>query len=454
MRRVDESPGREAARGSVEWASCETSREVSPVGFLRAFPDEHQFLWSRGSTGEAIAAVGRVVGWRACGPGRFGDVAAAMRHAFAGSTGPGADHALAVGGFAFDENHVEGADWQGFPATDWLFPRLALVRRAGVTRLVAAAASCESSGNPSGTARSVAEAALRRLATGPDRSGVAPTSAGSSARFEIAAASSADDWRGAVESLLARIAAGSLDKLVLARAIRVFSERVFDPLRVVERLAEAHPDCATFAVRRGPATLVGATPERLVRVRQHGVDVSVLAGTARRGESRTDDRARGLALLAAAKERHEHALVLSAVRDALGPLCARVSSPESPRLLRTQAVQHLWTPVRGVLRPEAGLFDCVAALHPTPAVCGTPRETARSLIESSEGRARGWWSGGVGWSDGRGGEVSVVLRSALLRDREALLCAGAGIVAGSRWEDELEETRLKLRPMLAALVEV
>ena len=223
---------------------------------------------------------------------------------------------------------------------------------------------------------------------------------------------------------------------------------------IVERLAEAHPDCATFAVRRGPATLVGATPERLVRVRQHGVDVSVLAGTARRGESRTDDRARGLALLAAAKERHEHALVLSAVRDALGPLCARVSSPESPRLLRTQAVQHLWTPVRGVLRPEAGLFDCVAALHPTPAVCGTPRETARSLIESSEGLARGWWSGGVGWSDGRGGEVSVVLRSALLRDREALLCAGAGIVAGSRWEDELEETRLKLRPMLAALVEV
>jgi isochorismate synthase EntC len=130
----------------------------------------------------------------------------------------------------------------------------------------------------------------------------------------------------------------------------------------------------------------------------------------------------------------------------------QLSAPETPGLLRLPNVQHLHTPLEGVLKQTNDICALVAALHPTPATGGLPRETARSLLPTYEDSDRGWYAGPVGWVDGRGGgEFVVAIRSALLRGPEARLYAGCGIVAGSDPEREYAESCLKLKPMLWAL---
>src|SRR5262249_14043737 len=152
--------------------------------------------------------------------------------------------------------------------------------------------------------------------------------------------------------------------------------------------------------------------------------------------------------------RAEHALVVEDIVQGLAPLCDDVTAAPIPRVLATETLQHLRTPIRARLRPGLGLLETVAALHPTASICGTPRAIARATLRTRGHVARGWYAGGSGWLDARGGEVVVALRTALLRGAEALLHAGAGIVTGSAWESELEETRLKMRPLLAALLEL
>jgi isochorismate synthase EntC len=110
-------------------------------------------------------------------------------------------------------------------------------------------------------------------------------------------------------------------------------------------------------------------------------------------------------------------------------------------------VQHLATPLGGITASR--LLALAGALHPTPAVGGVPRDTALAVIDAVEGFDRGWYAGGVGWADASGdGEVALALRGALLRYDEAILYAGAGIVAGSEPGAEAAETDLKLAGML------
>ena len=148
-------------------------------------------------------------------------------------------------------------------------------------------------------------------------------------------------------------------------------------------------------------------------------------------------------------------MVVRALRDALAEVCAEVEAPEAPRLLRLEGIQHLETPISGTLRRAGGVLDLVGRLHPTPAVAGAPRAEALAWLAAHEEIERGWYAGPVGavHRDG-GGEFCIALRSALLRGKTARLFAGAGIVDGSRPDAELRETRLKLRAMLGALVEL
>jgi menaquinone-specific isochorismate synthase len=140
------------------------------------------------------------------------------------------------------------------------------------------------------------------------------------------------------------------------------------------------------------------------------------------------------------------------VRAALAPLCQELTVPDEPELLRLSNLIHLATPVRGRLSEERSVLDVVAALHPTPAVGGTPTDSALDLIRELETMDRGRYAGPVGWIDARGdGEWGIALRCAQVEGARARLYAGGGIVAGSDPDAELAETQTKFRAMRDAI---
>jgi menaquinone-specific isochorismate synthase len=259
---------------------------------------------------------------------------------------------------------------------------------------------------------------------------------------------SAPEWAQAVAAAVARIKAGQLNKVVLARDLVANSSAAIDIRVLLARLAERSPSCYTFAC----AGLVGATPELLIRREGRKVSSLVLAGTMARGGSKADDEALSAALLASAKNAEEHRYSVESVRDLLAPLCGELVVDPAPHLLQMADYQHLATSVSGVLARDASALALAASLHPTAAICGTPTEPALELIRELERMDRGRYSGPVGWVDARGnGEWGIALRCGEITGSRARLFAGCGIVAGSQPDAELAETETKFRPMRRAL---
>jgi menaquinone-specific isochorismate synthase len=268
----------------------------------------------------------------------------------------------------------------------------------------------------------------------------------------------APQWEHAVASAVARIRAGELSKAVLARDLYATAADQIDVRAVLARLAARHPDCWTFSC----AGLVGATPELYIRREGAKISSLVLAGTAPRGSTAAEDEALGRALLASGKNTQEHGYTAADARAALAPMCERLDVDDRPWLLRLASLQHLATTMTGLLAaPSAGsgnghgyasALAVTAALHPTPAVCGSPAAAALELIRDLEGMDRGRYAGPVGWIDSRGdGEWGIALRCAEIAGQRARLFAGCGIVGDSDPAAELAEAQVKFRPMQDAL---
>jgi menaquinone-specific isochorismate synthase len=250
----------------------------------------------------------------------------------------------------------------------------------------------------------------------------------------------------AVATAVERIRAGHLSKVVLARDLLATAEDRIDARILLRRLAARFPSCYTFACDG----LVGATPELLVRRMGGLVESLVLAGTIARDAS--DATTAAATLFASAKDREEHSYAADMVRTALAPLCRELTVPDEPELLRLSNLIHLATPITGRLDEQRSVLDVVAALHPTPAVGGTPTDTALDLIRELELIDRGRYAGPVGWIDSRGdGEWGIALRCAEIDGHRARLYAGGGIVAGSDPAAELAEAQAKLRAMQYAI---
>jgi isochorismate synthase len=263
-----------------------------------------------------------------------------------------------------------------------------------------------------------------------------------------------DVYERGVRTAVERIRAGDLDKVVLARTLRVAAGRTLDPIQLVRRLRAVEPTGYAFAVDLGErGTLVGASPELLLSRFGTEVRANPLAGSAPRFGDPDDDRASAAALGSSAKDRQEHAIVVEEIFHVLHPLCTELTYDREPKLLATANVWHLSTRFRGRLQdPSLSALDLVAALHPTPAVCGAPREVALETIRALEPEPRGNYAGAVGWMDADGDGVwAIALRCAELRGATARLFAGAGIVADSDPAAELEETERKFRAFLDAL---
>jgi isochorismate synthase len=341
---------------------------------------------------------------------------------------------VAVGGFAYRPNREPGGPWSGFPALLLRVPALAVTRTRGRTFVSAAAPGAE-----------------ELLELGES---AAPLHAPSARKLDLTSVRDPRAWTEAVNRAAARLRAGEAQKVVLAREVLARGDGVVSASAVVRGLRAAYPSCFTYLITGGDGTaFAGASPELLIRRTGNHAYSQPMAGSVARGASDVDDERLARLLRDSKKDAIEHSVVSKFVVEALTPFASSVQA-DSPEVVRFTNIQHLATSVRAELNePAADALELAAALHPTPAVGGWPRAVADALIEELEDMERGWYAGAVGWIDGRGdGEFAVALRCGLLWEDGARLYAGVGVMPDSDAARELEETELKFKALLTALV--
>jgi isochorismate synthase len=260
-------------------------------------------------------------------------------------------------------------------------------------------------------------------------------------------------WAAAVDSASARLRAGEAEKVVLAREVVARGDGVVSAGAVTRSLRAAYPSCFTYLITGADGTaFAGASPELLIRRSGASAYAQPMAGSVARGATEAEDERLADQLRESRKDGAEHEVVSRFVVDALRPY-ARSVAALPPEVVRFTNIQHLATSIRAELSdPPADALELAAALHPTPAVGGWPREAADRIIDELESMERGWYAGAVGWTDGRGdGEFAVALRCGLLWEDGARLYAGVGVMPDSDPARELEETDLKFKALLSAL---
>ncbi len=272
-----------------------------------------------------------------------------------------------------------------------------------------------------------------------------------STSFDLMSTLAPEIWRDeVVEFARSRIAAGELDKAVLARELVLRTDQPIDPAQVIERLRRSYQSAILFSVDG----FIGASPELLISRIDRVVRAHPLAGTAARSSDPAEDQRMAAGLLSSDKDRWEHRITIEWLLDTLLPFCSFVDAEPEPTIVSLANVHHLGTRVEGRLsQPAAGVLELVESLHPTPAVGGQPQDRALALIKGLERMDRGRYAGPTGWVDSAGnGEFAVSVRSAQIDNTEARLWAGVGVVEDSDPAAELAETRAKFQAMLSALV--
>ncbi|MFB1051429.1 isochorismate synthase MenF [Paraliobacillus sp. JSM ZJ581] len=259
-------------------------------------------------------------------------------------------------------------------------------------------------------------------------------------------------WIELVEKAMKKIKQGEVAKVVLAREMNIYFQSNPIITLALQQLAATQTSSFIFAYEQGGACFVGATPERLVRVEQEQLFSACIAGTAPRGKTESEDQRIANALLHDHKNREEHDYVVQMIKEAVSNSCTAVDIPDNPIIYSLKNLQHLYTPVTAKLKSNYTILDVVKYLHPTPALGGLPREASMAFIRSFEPIERGWYGAPIGWFDTyQNGEFAVAIRSGLIRNKQATLFAGCGIVKESDPVAEYEETLIKFTPMLDAL---
>lgn len=397
-------------------------RDVEPLAWLRgqrAYPKIH---WLGRDDGFEVAAAG----------------AADVRENI-----PANARARYFGGMRFDPGVEAGEDWKAFGAGRFVLPRFELHPRAdasGGSVLVVNLMLPHDADRREEVLEEIA--ALEE----PREGLFVPTPVSREDEPGLSA------WKSGVERALSEFGSGRLGKVVLARRSRFLFGEKPDPLDFAEGLREAAPGCFRFYVEpeRGTA-FFGASPERLFRREGRDMVSEAVAGTRPRGESDADDEELRQELLSSQKDLSEHAFVRESIRENLGGLCERLEVDSQPSEMKLAQGRHLLSRVKGTLREDVTDSEALAALHPTPAVGGYPKEEALEVIRTLEPFDRGWYAGPVGWVGADEAEFAVGIRSGVARGRELALFFGNGVVPGSTPAGEWAELEQKLAGFTKAL---
>lgn len=445
-----------AERRTLASATVSIERGIDPsaLAFGSRLAADRWFCWEQPDRDFALAGIGSALELVSRGEDRFDDVAGRCadalheRVASEPSSLPAGAGPVWTGGFAFAPEGGSEPTWSSLAPALVLMPELAFLR-SGDQAFLTATLIVEPGADPD----RLLEPLRGRLA-GLRASPLTPPDPHPRSAARIAGRHSPERYERIVSAAVGRISSGELDKVVLARELTVEAPSAHDPAGLFGALRELFPSCFCFCVGTPEAAFIGASPELLVR-RSGAVAATVaLAGTSARSADPAVDDHLGEAMLRSPKVRDEHEIVVRRIERGLRPHAVWVHAEGNPSVIRVGNLQHLATPIRAQLADSRSAIELAGLLHPTPAVGGEPREPALALIDELEGIDRGWYAAPVGWMDAtEDGEFCVGLRSALLRDREAHLFAGNGIVADSDPAAELAETELKfavLLPLLAA----
>lgn len=397
-----------------------TNRIGSHLPLLDLLPDEEQFSWVRGS--EGLVGWGEFASIRVSGKNRFEEIRTwwhkhletfSIADSVHGSgTGP-----VLFTSFSFDRNEDSYA----------FIPKVVVGKKGE-------------------------KSWITWIGEGPQPSLPDAPLTGASQEFSWGAGTLSEaEWKQRVGQVIEKIESGSVEKVVLARDLIATADADIDARPILRTLANNYPATWVFSV----AGLIGATPELLLRLSRGMVTSRVLAGTIPKTGDDSKDLALAGSLARSSKDLEEHDFAVRSVADALEPFCSSTNVPDAPFVLHLANVMHLATDVTGALiesKKNIDVFSLLKSLHPSAAVCGTPRNKAFDVIEEIEGMDRGRYAGPVGWVDASGdGELGIALRSGQIEKNQIRIFAGCGIVSGSDPDIEVAESLAKFAAMQSAL---
>lgn len=351
---------------------------------------------------------------------------------------------IALGGMTFDPLNKQTEQWEKFPTSELLIPQYVVIKE-NTKYYLTINTFVEQDEN-------IMEL-MNRIEHERDqlfnyRLQVLKTTQSIVKKEEIAR----DEWIESVIKARDEVRSDRVQKIVMAREMKVYLNDNVNIASVLNNLIQAQPDSYVFAFEKDENCFIGATPERLVRVNKEHVLSTCLAGTAPRGASPQEDDAIREDLFNDHKNREEHEYVVQMIRQSINPYCEQLNIPTEPIVLSLKDLHHLYTPVTARLNDQATIFDLIKQLHPTPALGGEPKQESLAFIRQHEQMDRGWYGAPVGWIDqNNNGEFAVAIRSGLVADNHISLFAGCGVMKDSDPQLEYEETGVKFLPVLNAL---
>ncbi len=423
---------------------------------LRQAHGQERFYWENRRDGYALAGFGMAAELVAWGADRFDSIRRQAEKLFAGAIVHDDDQMLAgprlFGGFAFQDDFVPDNTWTVYAPAYFILPHYQLVQ-VGETAWLTINVHIPPEENPDDLIPPLREALSERTEALLAGQGDVDDSDAMPEPLNVQYPMPYEVWAQRITEATQQIRTTALQKVVLARVAEIRFGELVNVDGALDYLSEQYADCYRFLFEPRPHhAFYGATPELLAQVNGHTLRTMALAGSIRRGYDDAEDVVYAQKLLDDPKERHEHELVVDALRERLSPITTGLDIPDAPDILRLSNIQHLHTPIRGTLKKAMGILPVIEHLHPTPALGGVPRDMAMEVIRRSEPVPRGWYAAPVGWIDTKlNGMFGVAIRSAVSQDRRVWLYAGAGIVGDSVPQKEWDETALKFRPMLGAL---
>lgn len=348
---------------------------------------------------------------------------------------------LVVGGMKFTAEHSQD-EWKDFTDSDWFVPELLIINEQGIKNIFF------NFTNQKNSTKKVIDRFTQLL----------QTLASINSEFDckkprvISITGDAPKDKKKAKSLimeaLDKMYNSGISKIVLSRRIdlTLSDDLCWNEVRKYFRMN--YPDCYIFIFHKNNSTFFGATPECLLKIHDKKVSIDALAGSIYRGKHEAEDKQFENQMLLNATINREHDLVVHQIKKAISKFVSKIHTHKVP-IKKLKNIQHLYTLIQSELLDDANIFELIASIYPTAAVCGEPKDKALNLIKKIEKHQRGLYSGIIGYFNFLdAGEFFVGIRSALLVENKLFVYAGGGIVEGADPETEYEEMKLKFKAIL------